>query len=445
MKICFPCVGDRVEARVFMSRFLAPLLVLLAIVGPVFSQNAVERTDDPDAALFQRERVTGEWFGGRTLLEDRGVAIFGDYTCEVWGNTVGGLRTGSVYTGLLTFGADVDLEKLAGWHGGSLGTTWLWLSGRDASEDLVGNFLTVSNIAGFNTLRMVELWFQQDFLEDKLSFRLGNLTADSEFLVSDYGGLFINAEFGWTALAANNMPGGGAAFPVGGLGARVAYQPTDAIGFRSGVFLTDLIPQNINRAGFRWDLNTKQAVTWINEVCFSHGGGEGSSILPGYVKAGMWLQTGAEANALDPASKEPNTGFYLLVDQMLFSERDGQAGMDDQGLGGFAGIGFAPPNRNVVDFYLNSGLTYKGLFPGRDGDTCGVAFGLASLSGGADDVLREEGLSPQAAEMVLEVTYQCVLAPWCYVQPDLQYIINPGSAGNTANALVIGARFSVVF
>lgn len=423
-----------------MPLFL-PILLFFAIAVPASSQ------ENPDAGdpLFQRETVTGEWFGGRPILEERGVAIFGEYTWEVWGNTAGGLRTGSVYTGLLTFGADVDLEKLVGWQGGSLGTTWLWLSGRDASEDLVGNFLTVSNIAGFNTLRMMELWFQQDFFEDKVSFRLGNITADSEFLVSDYGGLFINAEFGWTALAANNMAAGGAAFPVGGLGARLAYQATESVGFRTGVFLTDLIPQNINRAGFRWDLNTKQAVTWMNEVCFSHGGGEGSRFLPGFVKAGMWLQTGAEANALDPASQEPNTGFYLLADQMLFSEDDGQSVVGDQGLGGFAGIGFAPPNRNVVDFYLNSGLTYKGLIPGRDDDTCGVAFGLASLSGGADRVLREEGLSPQAAEMVLEVTYQCVLAPWCYVQPDLQYIINPGSAGNTANALVLGARFSVVF
>ena len=428
-----------------MHRFAFTLFVVLAIASPVRSQNTLDQSDDQDAALFQRSRVTGEWFGGRTLLEDRGVAIFGDYTCEVWGNTVGGLHTGSVYTGLLTFGAGVDLEKLAGWHGGSLGTTWVWLSGRDASEELVGNFLTVSNIVGFNTFRMMELWFQQNFLEDKVSFRLGNITADSEFLVSDYGGLFINAEFGWTALAANNMPGGGAAFPVGGLGARVAYQLTEVVGFRSGVFLTDLIPQNINRAGFRWDLNTKQAVTWMNEVCFSHGGSEGGRLLPGYVKAGMWLQTGAEANALDPASPVPNTGFYLLADQMLFSENGVRATGGDQGLGGFAGIGFAPPNRNVVDFYLNSGLTYKGLIPSRDDDTCGVAFGLASLSSGADCELRKEGLSPQAAEMVLEVTYQCVLAPWCYVQPDVQYILNPGSSGNTANALVLGARFSVVF
>ena len=399
----------------------------------------------PLTPLFTRQNVTGEWFGGRPFLEVRGVSFFGSYTAEVWGNTAGGLRTGTVYTGLLDFGAEVDLEKLANWQGGSLGTTWLWLSGRDASEDLVGNFLTISNIAGFNTLRMMELWFQQNFLEDKISLRFGNITADSEFLVSDYGGLFINAAFGWPALASMNMPAGGAAYPVGGLGARLAYQPTETIGFRTGVFLTDLIPQNINRAGFRWDLNAKQAVTWMNEVCFSHGTDEKSRVLPGFVKAGFWLQTGAEANALDPGSHLPNTGFYLLADQMLFAERDRVGAAGDEGLGGFAGIGFTPPNRNVVDFYLNTGLNYKGLIPGRNEDTCGVAFGLASLSRGADGALREEGLTPRAAEMVLEATYQCVLTPWCIVQPDLQYILNPGSTANLADSLVLGLRFSVVF
>ena len=422
---------------------LAPLAAL-SLVSSAWSQGSSHDTL-LESTLLERETVTGEWLGGRPLLEDRGVSLFGSYTCEVWGNTTGGLKTGSVYTGLLEFGAEVDLEKLIGWSGGSVGTSWLWLSGRDASEDLVGNFLTISNIAGLNTLRMMELWFQQNFLEDKISLRLGNITADSEFVVSDFGGLFINAEFGWPALAGMNMPGGGAAYPTGGLGARLALEPTDWLGFRSGVFLTNLIPQNINRAGFRWDLNSKQAVTWMNELCFSHGTGEGSQTLPGFVKAGMWLQTGAEANALDSESGLTNTGFYLLADQMLLPERQEDDSISNEGMGAFAGLGFTPPGRNVVDFYLNTGVTYKGLIPGRDEDTCGLACGLASPSHGADADLRNEGLAPQAAEMVLEATYQCVIAPCCFVQPDIQYVINPGATLATGNALVLGARFSVVF
>ena len=63
---------------------------------------------------------------------------------------------------------------------------------------------------------MMELWFQQTFLEEKISLRFGNITADSEFLVSDYGGLFVNAAFCWPALTSMNMPGGGAAGREGG-------------------------------------------------------------------------------------------------------------------------------------------------------------------------------------------------------------------------------------
>lgn len=401
------------------------LLLFFAIAG--FDVLAEDAASLPAAPLFERETITGEWFGNRPIMEEHGVSLYGSYTWEVWGNTLGGLQTGSVYTGLMNFGAEADLEKLAGWQGGLIGTSWLWLSGRDASEDLVGNFLTVSNIAGFNTLRMMELWFQQNLLEDKISLRLGNITADSEFLVSDYGGLFLNAAFGWPALASMNMPGGGAAYPVGGLGARLLIEPADWISFRTGVFLTNLLPQSVNRAGFRWDWYSEQAVTWMNEVAFLHGGDD-SKLPPGFVKAGMWLQTGAEADTLNPGSGLPNTGFYLLADQMLLPESDDS----EQGLGVFAGTGFTPPNRNVVDFYLNSGATYKGLIPGRDEDTCGMALALSNQRG-------------EDAEMVLEATYQCVLTPWCFVQPDIQYVIQPGGASGPANAFVLGMRFSVVF
>ena len=139
------------------------ILVLLASLSAVFagSSSSEEISNDADP-WWKWDYATGDWLGVRTKLEDKGVEISGGYTAEVWGNTTGGLKTGAVYTGLLDFGATLDLEKLVGWKGASVSTRWLWLSGRDASEDLVGNFLTISNIAGFNTLRMGELWFQQD-------------------------------------------------------------------------------------------------------------------------------------------------------------------------------------------------------------------------------------------------------------------------------------------
>lgn len=185
---------------------------------------------------LEQDGAMGDWFGVRTTLLDHGVEVFGGYTVDVWGNTSGGIKTGTVYTGLLDFGVNVDLEKSIGWSGASLNTTWLWLSGRDASEDLTGNFLTVSNIAGFNTLRMLTLWFQQNVWEDRISLRFGQLAADEEFLISDYSGLFLNGTFGWPAVTSLNLPEGrtrvsdGHAWsPAGADSGRVVHVPSGGV------------------------------------------------------------------------------------------------------------------------------------------------------------------------------------------------------------------------
>jgi porin len=181
------------------------------------------------------EEITGDWEGRRTKMENCGVNFLGNYQAEIWGNTTGGSKRGTVYTGLIKFGLNLDLEKAAGWCGASLSTTWLWLSGRDASKDLVGNFLTISGNAGFDTLRMFELWFQQNLLRDTISLRLGQLSADTEFVTSEYGATFINSTFGWPAFMYENLPGGGPAYPMGTLGVRLAVNPSDWFKFQTAV------------------------------------------------------------------------------------------------------------------------------------------------------------------------------------------------------------------
>ncbi|HEU4679660.1 MAG TPA: carbohydrate porin, partial [Terrimicrobiaceae bacterium] len=232
-------------------------LLTLSIAG-AFAADAPP-SEPPSSAMqawLTGNYGTGDWFGVRTTLADRGLKISGGYTAEVWGNTTGGIRQGAVYTGLLDFGATLDLDKLVGWKGASVSTTWLWLSGRDASVDLVGNFLTISNIAGFNTLRMLELWFQQDFFlreegASGLSIRVGQVTADCEFIISDYGALFTNGTFGWPAFIYTNLPEGGPGYPMGTLGVRVAVNPWEWLTVQSAVFQGNVFAQNVNRHGFR--------------------------------------------------------------------------------------------------------------------------------------------------------------------------------------------------
>jgi porin len=47
--------------------------------------------------------------------------------------------------------------------------------------------------------------------------------------------------------------------------------------------------------------------------------------------------------------------------------------------------------------------------------------------------------------MVFEASYQWQISPWVAVQPDLQYIVQPGGSTAIPNALVLGLSVSVDF
>ncbi len=436
-----PALGLRKSPTV--NFFLTTLCCVLSATILLRAQN--ESLQNSATPFLEWETLTGQWFAKGPALSDRGVEIYANYTAEVWGNTAGGLRTGAVYTGLLDFGSELDLEKLVGWHGARACTNWIWLSGKDASQDLVGNFLTISNIAGFGTLRCTELWLEQDFLDGQVSLRVGQVTADSEFLISNYGGLFINAEFGWAALVGSNIPNGGASFPVGAPGLRLAYSPSEAFTFLSGAYQGNVFAQEVNLHGFRWRLDAQNGFTWMNEAQFYWGKADESRILPGFLKLGAWLQSGQYADALADSTSSGNSGYYLGLDQMLFRENGEADPKSDEGLGFFGRTGFTPPDRNVVDFFFDMGFTYKGLIPGRGDDSFGLAYGFAALSPDARADIGAAGGDGAVSEMVLEATYQCVLTPWCILQPDAQLIVNPGGENSAPNAFVIGARLAITF
>ena len=113
----------------------------------------------------------------------------------------------------------------------------------------------------------------------------------------------------------------------------------------------------------------------------------------------------------------------------------------EKGLVIFTHIGFAPQNSSLVNFYIDSGLNYKGLIPTRDNDVLGVAFAYGHLNNNPQD---NEGSSNPGYEIVVEATYQIELTPWLSLQPDLQYVIHP-SGTDIANALVLGARATFSF
>jgi len=233
------------------------LTAVVASVGFIIAAPAGEisplspQTRSSLASIWTSPTLTGDWSGFRTRLADEGITFNVQYAAEVWSNVTGGESTGTVYTGLMSLQGNVDLQKLVGWQGASVSTHWYWLSGQDISATNLGNnIFTVSNIAGFPTFRMSELWFQQNFLNDRISIRLGQLAADTQFAVPTYETVFLNGTFGWSPDIYTNIPNGGPAYPMGAPGVQLALTPLTWLTYQGAVFQGNVFAQNVNRHCF---------------------------------------------------------------------------------------------------------------------------------------------------------------------------------------------------
>jgi porin len=132
-----------------------------------------------------------------------------------------------------------------------------------------------------------------------------------------------------------------------------------------------------------------------------------------------------------------------------------------QGLAAFVRVGGVAPNRNLISLEVDAGVTYKGLFSGRELDLLGVAASYGRIGNAARGLDRDEirfkgtGATIRDYEAVLEITYEARIAPWWTLQPDFQLIAHPGghvtpplaapSARPIPNALVLGLRSSITF
>ena len=134
-----------------------------------------------------------------------------------------------------------------------------------------------------------------------------------------------------------------------------------------------------------------------------------------------------------------------------------EKGTRDQGVGVFARIMGGPGDRNLLNFYVDAGVTYKGVVPGRVNDTLALGVAHARFSDRVSKADRDAARfgSPRPvrrSETVLELTYQAVVTPWWQVQPMTQYIFRPSGEANPnrprrrlLNALVIGMRVNFTF
>lgn len=441
-----------------------PALPRLALLAPLLLATPAGAQESD---WLTRSTLTGDWGGARSALADKGVTVGMSWVMEGLGNTSGGMRQGAVYDGFTELYVDFDLEKLAGWKGGSVHVSGYSTQGHGLSAKDIGNLLTVSSIESAPVIWLGEVYLDQK-LGDTLALRIGQLGVDQDFWISDTAGVFVNSTFGWAGINGVNLPNGGNAVPLPTPGVRLRWSPDAAWSVQGAVYNGNPLGGDDNNSN-GLDFPVNDGVLAIVEASYTSAPKGG---LSGTYKVGAWynsesfdnLSTAANGVSLaDPTASGPlrQSGMYSLyamVDHQLWAK----PGADGQGLSGFLRVAVAPEqDRSPVTFYVDAGLAYTGLLPGRPQDILGLGFAYAGMNSSLADLDRATNAFSgvdgpvQDYEAVIELTYQAAVTPWLTVQPFFQYVIHPG--GNVpnpdgtdptqamGNAAVFGVRSAVVF
>ena len=365
-----------------------------------------------------------------------GVTLDVIYTGEIWQNTKGGLRRDSRYLDNLDLQLTVDMEEVFGLSGGTFFAYGLMNNGEGFSEDVVGDAQVVSNIDAPYAIRILELWYEQNLFDDNLSLLLGLYDLNSEFDANDTGSLFLNSSHGIGAEIAQTGENGPSIFPITSLAFRAAWKASEKITLKAAVL--DAVPGDPDRPSRTTiDLSEDEGVLAIFEASYAHNG---TKVLGGY-----WVYseefdhlTQTDAQGM-PLRQDGNDGFYFLAEQRVFSEAEDP----EQGLSVFARYGTAEDDFNQFKSYLGLGAVYTGPIPGRDEDQLGFAIASAENGSPYKRALAAEGSFAESRETSLELTYRAQVTPWLALQPNIQYVINPGTDPMLDDALVVGLRAEI--
>jgi porin len=409
--------------------------------------------------LSTSSTLFGDMGGLRPLLTKYGFTLTLQEQSEVFGNVSGGGRQGFEYGGLTTATLRVDPKPIFGIEGGLFNVSALQIHGRNLSADNLLTLQTASGIEADPATRLWELWYQQKMFDDKFDVKIGQQSLDQEFMVSTNSSLFINASSGWPEVPTADMPGG-PAYPLSALGVRGAWHPSDSVNVLAGIFNGSPVgdnvgdPQKQNPSGVSFPLNG--GVLAIAELQFvsppppaadnkAASDKSAPDPLTYAYKIGFWYDSESFADLrfdttgaplASPASNGLPTvhggdyAFYAVADQMVYRWKDDP----DRNINVFVRPTFTPlQDRNLVSFSLNAGVTMREPIVGRKMDAVGVSVDYARVSNSAagfafDTPFFNPGVfsPPRRSETVIEATYQYQVTPWWQIQPDIQYVFNPG-------------------
>jgi len=423
---------------------------------------------------FQSDYATLNWWGLRDNLASKGLDISFNYTSDIAGNVTGGLSRGITYCDNFTLDLEFQTEPLLGYKGGTFSVIMINRDGDNLSAQRIGNQFTVQQVYGGSTAIFYGLAYNQRFCDDRLSFKFGRLGAGDDFASSPLYWLYMN----------NGIDGNPQALPVNGSfstypwavwGARLRALVTKETEAMLGVYQVTPQVSDRNMHGLNWNINPGDGVMMIGQYGWSHeffkpatscapkgaksvdgktvaSASTGKSFtpsedaiphgLPGHYWMGGYYSTWTYPQFGSSQGQNGAYGLYWHFDQMLYRMFPDA----DTGLTAWSAFVLCPQqNTAKVPFQYNGGLVYTGMIPFRPQDVSifGVSYGNFSSNYAQANQVSAGGYATY--ELVYEFGYRINMTKFAYIQPDAQWVINPGGTGTIPNALVLGAQIGVTF
>lgn len=377
------------------------------------------------------------------------------YIGDIFTNTNGGIKTGTVYLDNIDVNLEANFETLPfGLSGTTFYVYGLGNQGNSISS-FAGDAQGISNIEAENSWRIFEFWAQKKFFLARSSILVGLYDINSEFNALNSSLLFLNSSSGLDPTIALSGEMGPSTFPHTSLAVRLKVNVYKGMVFQAAVL--DGVPSNPeNSRGTKVFLREEDGLFFIGELglhslsdqnlqmrsrtarlqeILSPGNGSDNNI-----GVGAWYYS-KEKDNWDGTGSEHEYGVYALGEYEVLKREDALP----KSIKVFARVGWSKPKTNMLGSFYGGGMVFTGLFPSRSADETGIA--IASARAGSDFISNTMLSSnrPEKAETNIEFTHRIVLNDYANIQPNVQYVVNPGFDETLDNSLVVGIRLNIGF
>lgn len=430
--------------RLFLAAFLASACVAATAAAGQPASPANETRSEFEA-WWNGKHLTGDWFGARDVLKDRGIKFGGTWRMAYFGVAESQNGSGGFWAQDIVFNSNLDFAKLSGFKAlegleGFIEGRW-----RENRENMGDPNLLVDASNMFNPSpwwsgvgwRMVTFGAEYTApelfgVEEWLVLKGGWLRPQREFIDQPLSKLFLNNAINSAKGLGGNIPFSSSFSTWGGT---ITAKPVDWQYTKAGLFMAYPRGTSFNNNGLMFQGSPNSSLNdlfFLIETGFTPEIGEAK--LPGKYAFGSYYY--GEDN---PQFGKSKYGFYWQADQMLYREPSSGEKLTDQGLRLFSLFTFAPPYNGTYPFYAQSGLVYEGLVPKRNKDELYGGLGVGVYD--QTDADNED----RNYTMVLEGGYKLRVNGWSFVSPYIQYLIQPDGSQQIANATVLGVQVGVSF